>query len=400
MLDSATTVPRPARLISDVQSGNGAILIQTRPTKGPAYFLSLWLIGWTVGCVFLLFELITEPSLGTACFAVPFFVSWFAVAAFLIWLWFGREAVLIKDDEVLFRRTAIIDLTTRRIPVAEVSDVRSCRSTHTENDEHLLGIEMTCLGKPLRFAYRLPDQERAWLIQEIESVLPLVRGSEARFEDQASLEIPNTPSNFESKCLTPENTLDQPPSDSCWQITQLPNETSFHRRGEFSIVGFLIMGFICLFWNGIVSVFILGLLGLMPGENGPMQGGEWWGMFFFLIPFEVIGLAFLLGWLAIILAPFSSTTIGIRDQAVIRIIQWPFFQKRKSVNCLDVAQIHLRKADKARGNSMNPVPSTETFQLAFVSHKQEDLISFNQLSRGDALWIAGELLQFEESWAR
>lgn len=399
-MDSTNTVPKPASLISDVQRSNDAILIQTRPSKSPAVFLTLWLIGWTVGCVFLLIKLISEPSLGTALFAVPFFVSWVAVAAFLSWLWFGREAVLIKDDEVLFRRTAIIDLTTRRIPTSEVSGVRSCKSAHTENDEHLIGIELTCLGKPLRFGFRLPDQERAWLIQEIESVFPFALDSQAEIQDEPTYTISKSPDAFESKRLTPSDTLTQPPSDSRWKMTEFPNEITFQRRGKFSISGFLVIGFMCLFWNGIVSVFVLSLIGLMPGDNDQLQGGEWWGMFFFLIPFEVIGLAMLAGWLSIMLAPFSHTSVGIRDQAVQRLIWWPFFQRRKSVNCLDVAEVHLRKKERPTTEQIPAMTNTEKFELAFVSHDQQDLLNFKQLSRGDALWIAGHLLDFEESWAR
>ena len=64
--------------------------------------------------------------------------------------------------------------------------------------------------------------------------------------------------------------------------------------------------FVCLFWNGIVSIFIWGLYsGEMEGDMGVMG---WWGMFVFLIPFEVIGLAMLAGFLVTLFDPFRRTS--------------------------------------------------------------------------------------------
>ncbi|MEP3481011.1 MAG: hypothetical protein ABJZ55_17315 [Fuerstiella sp.] len=394
-----TSVTKPAKMISAVHRSDDAFLIQSRPSKGSGFFLLLWLTGWTVGCVVLAAHLIAEPSIGTFCFAIPFFASWLAVAAFLIWLWFGQESVLVKDDEILFRRTAIIELTTRRIPICEVTEVKSCRSSHTENDEHLEGVEIVCLGKPLKFCFRLSDHERSWIIQELSNAIKLDdRLSELSVEENDWEPTKLSQSEFHSRPLTPADGLSQPPSDSNWQLEQLPDEITFHRRGTFSIGGFLATSFICLFWNGIVSVFVLVLWGLMPGD-APPQGGEWWALFFFLIPFEVIGLGMLAAWLAVVLAPFSRTVLGIRGNAVFKEKQWPFFQSSKKINCLEVAQIHLRKADQKQGNLTTVIPSQETFELTFVSNQSLDLLTFKQLSQGDALWVAGHLFEFEDTWA-
>ena len=402
MTDSQSTISKPAKLASVVHRSEDALLVQTRPSKSSAGFLLIWLIGWTVGCVFLVSLVISEPSLGTFCFATPFFVSWLAVAGFLVWLLFGRESILVQNDEVLFRRTAIIELKTRHIPIAEISAVKSCRSTHTENDEHLYGIEIAGLGKPLKFGFRLSDHERLWIIQELSDV---IFGHDDSTVQPAALptepaQFPSKPNSaFSSKRLTLADTLDHPPSDSTWNMTQLPNEVTFQRHGTLSIAAFLGTGFICLFWNGIVSVFVLVLCGLMPNDNPP-QGGEWWGLFFFLIPFEVIGLGMLFAWLTTVLAPFGKTTLGIKDQTVIRQKQWPFFQISKNVNCLEVGELHLRQKESKPQTSLTSINSEQTFELSFVSADQQDLLTFDNLSQGDALWIAGQLFEFENTWTR
>src|SRR5262249_36595353 len=73
--------------------------------------------------------------------------------------------------EAMFMRTAVIRLTSRVVPRREVQGFRECRSNYTENDVHLWGIEMLTLGKPVRFAFRLPDGERAWLIYQLNRFL-------------------------------------------------------------------------------------------------------------------------------------------------------------------------------------------------------------------------------------
>ncbi len=90
------------------------------------------------------------------------------------------------------------------------------------------------------------------------------------------------------------------------------------RRGRFSLAGLLGALFINLFWNGIVSVFLMALFGF--GPEGPQQFGiGWWGMFLFLIPFEAIGLVMVVALFAVLLEPVHWTTWRFnRDEIALR----------------------------------------------------------------------------------
>src|SRR5438105_1520346 len=163
-LSAASRGPaRPDRLTVDFYEEPDTLVIHKRHGGGPSVFLLLWLIAWTVGCVALLVHVLKEPSLGMFAFALPFWASWLFVAGLLVWMIFGKETLFLDRDEAIFRRTAFIRLSSRIVPRKEVQSFQECRSSHRENNEYLWGIEMVTLGKPLRFAFRLPDRERAWL---------------------------------------------------------------------------------------------------------------------------------------------------------------------------------------------------------------------------------------------
>ena len=192
--------------------------------------LLLWLIAWTVGCVALLVHVLKEPSLGMFAFALPFWASWLFVAGLLVWMIFGKETLFLDRDEAIFRRTAFIRLSSRIVPRKEVQGFRECRSSHRENNEYLWGIEMVTLGKPLRFAFRLPDRERAWLIHQLNLFLG-TSGPDAQPQTlQPPLTLARNASSGETsfsnstpvatEALTFERTLAEPPTDCCWHLTE------------------------------------------------------------------------------------------------------------------------------------------------------------------------------------
>ncbi len=151
---NAEEVTKPQALTVDFrESADGMAIIARQTNGGAGRFLLLWLIGWTVGCVFLVGLVSDNPSIGNLAFAVPFWAAWLAVSVILIWTFFGTETLLIRHDKVLFLRKAIMQLTTREVSVTDVTGIRSCRSRHQENDEYLWGIEVATVGRPIRFGF-------------------------------------------------------------------------------------------------------------------------------------------------------------------------------------------------------------------------------------------------------
>jgi hypothetical protein len=169
--DAVRGPARPDSLTVDFYQEPDALVIRTRRGGGPWPFVLLWLIAWTAGCAALIIHLLHDPSLGMLLFALPFWASWLFVAGLLAWMMFGREALIVGPAAAVFVRTALVRLSTRVVPREEVQGFRACRSRHTENDESLWGIEMLTLGKPVRFAFQLPDREREWLLHQLNGFL-------------------------------------------------------------------------------------------------------------------------------------------------------------------------------------------------------------------------------------
>lgn len=379
--------------------------------RGPGCFLALWLTGWTVGCVALAAGILSQPSIGLFLFAIPFWAAWLAAASFLTWLWFGKETLILQRDRALFLRTAFITLKQRDIPIDEIRGFRECRSSHTENDEHLWGIEMTTLGQPLQFAFRLPDNEREWLVFQLNRFLEQGAGRPVEVEAPPSPVEPferatapaGSSSLSDSPVLTLENTADDPPSDTRWARLDQLNTLLFHERGKLEWGPLLGLLFINAFWNGVVSVFVMVLWGGMPVDAAP-EGWAWWGMFVFLIPFEVIGLAMLAGLVMALLEPvrrtewrFEKSQIQTRTArlGLGRTRTWPVTQLDRLVRRpseIKSARKGVRTIGRDGGDAAG------TCDLVFVTSDNTELCSIKSLTEGEARWMAHAILTHRWSW--
>ncbi len=404
-LNSGPEPSRPATLTVDLRESSDAIAITTRQTRGPGLFLLLWEIGWSVGCVFLIGAVIDDPQPGMILFAVPFWAAWLAVACFLIWSFFGTETLLVREDRVLFLRKALITLTAREHPASEVIGFRTCRSRHQENDAWLWGIEVETFGKPIRFGFRIPARERQWLIWQLNHFLGSESGTTEETEQDSDDLPPSRIGSTESLSLTSNDILEQPPTDCSWNMEELADGVRFQRRGRFQPATFLGLLFINAFWNGIVGVFVLSLFGLMPDDAGPKQGAEWWGLFVFLIPFEVIGLIMLIALCATIAEPLRRTVWSLDQHELLTESRWPLFAftwrwPLDSLHHLQLQKVRLDESKPARFKVSSGFQEETSYQLTFVSHENTDQCSIQPVTEGEARWMAGVLYRYQPRWQR
>ncbi|REJ75765.1 MAG: hypothetical protein DWQ29_16605 [Planctomycetota bacterium] len=395
--DSNPVPARPQRLTVELFEQPDSIALRNNRAGGPWVFLLLWLIGWTVGCVFLVVQVITEPELGMIAFAVPFWASWLFVAGLLVWMIFGQETLVLKPDEALFLRTAWVKLSSRRIPRDEIQGFRECRSQHTENDEHLWGIEMVTLGKPVRFAFRLPDRERAWLVHALngflESTGPDIDPG-LRLSASGAHRSLLSSTSAGNEVIDLDDTLPGPPSETAWQLTEEVDGFTFSEQGRLHPGALGTLLFINAFWNGIVLVFVLALFGFMPMDEGP-EGWEWWGMFVFLIPFEAIGLAMFAGLIAVMLEPFRHTKWCFEQDRIVQRTFWPLYTHTKSWNVAELDRLELRRS---KSDSNSSLGDKSPFGLAFVAQANTDLCEIPNLTEGEARWLAGVVLELRPDW--
>ncbi len=406
---SANDSPRPARpqrLTVDFYQEPDGILLRTRGGGGPQLFLMLWLTGWTVGCVVLIVHFLNEPSIGSFFFGVPFWVSWIAVFAMICWNRYGKETLLLRPDKAIFLRTVIVTLNSRAVPRSEIEGFRECRSIVQENDQYLWGIELVTLGKPVKLAFRLPDAERLWLVDQLNQYLTdtSADGAPLALATTAPTATPRRGAASNQlagvQILTDERTLAEPPTDNRWGLTDDIASFELSTRGRFNIGSVLGMLFINAFWNGIVSVFVLALWGLMPGNHPRPAGVEWWGIFVFLIPFEVIGLVMLAALVMTLLEPLHVTRWIIDASAISREHRWLLVAFRRSWSVERLDRLELRPGN-ARLRSPKLSTSTDLsnqFQLALVAADNADVCTIDSLTKGEARWFGYLIRDRRSDW--
>ena len=198
----------------------------------------------------------------------------------------------------------------------------------------------------------------------------------------------------------------RPPSDTHWRRVDDFDAIVFSRRGRFDAASFGTLLFVNLFWNGIVSVFIFALF---SGDVDAPQGMSWWGMFVFLIPFEIIGLGMFLALLAAFLEPVRRITWRIGHHSIQKRLTWAGVGPRWTwwIDRLDRLEVHdeqgtARLVDLGVGaEKTRRVPSGEgQFKLCFVDDQNAVLCGIDRLSHGEARWMTDAVLRERPEWAR
>lgn len=280
-----------------------------------------------------------------------------------------------------------------------MSDQRYSRSTQIPTRPASLTADLTQSADGIAITTR---QSRGggsgflllWLIGELNAFLNL---DESDAENEvATTRLSESP--VTSTRLTSANVRDEAPEDSRWLCDEGPTTVEFYQRGRLKILTVLGLLFINAFWNGIVSVFVMALWGILPFDNGLPQGIEWWGMFVFLIPFEVIGLAMFAGLVLALAEPFRQTTWNVDLQQITHIIPWPVFRRMRVYECDAIDRLELRRNED--DEDRQKVRSTWTawmdngiFDITFVDEHNTDVCAIEGLTEGEARWMAGQMIE-------
>src|SRR5689334_7292162 len=115
-----TWPPKPAWLTVEFYRDAESIVIHRRRGSPVAWFLVLWLSGWTIGCVALAGQVVREQTWQMLLFALPFWASWWVVFLILWWQFTGKETLVVSRDGALFARSAKVRLSSRQVPRGEV----------------------------------------------------------------------------------------------------------------------------------------------------------------------------------------------------------------------------------------------------------------------------------------
>ena len=408
--DKSNEPLRPKKLTVDFCERADALEIVKKGEEGPWGCLLLWGIGATIVCAAILFKAFKDPSLGIFLFALMFCSGWVISIGGFLWMKFGRETFSLDNSEATLVWKVLIHLSSRVVPRKEIMGFRECMIVYRGRRGrvvHHSGIEMLTLGKPVQFSSGLPEEERAWLLHKLNSFLASSKQDVMRNAfskemptegEQSSVERPSKNGTFvATETLVFEHTLTEPPTDCRWHITENFDGFAFWQRGRLNIGNlagaFLINGML----NGLVLIFVMGLFGMIPVKPVP-QGWEWWKVFLLLIPFEFFGLVTLAILLLELVKPFRRTEWQFAGVRVIEKKYWPMYCITRVWEILDIARLELRQ-----NNRENQVwkhfhdvtadwTNQDSFELAMVSSDNLDLCKIENLTEGEARWLARTIL--------
>lgn len=390
--EATTRVPRPARCHTQIgEFGRQLELRSPRFFQGKgcaAGFLGVWLIGWSAGCSMIVALVCADPTLLNVVFAIPFITAWFVAGGALIGILFGRHWLRIDPQGLDYRFCAIIPLRRRHVPLDELK-----RAISADQTQSCMRIETA--GKPVDFGCNLSPEELRWLIQRVNDHIDGLRPEQGFRPDSSSRADVTSPepqrTTYAAEILTVASRPVAPPSDCRFALDDF-EELRFEWVGRWSLAALVGTTFINLFWNGIVGVFVLQLISDFQ-----------WFLFFFLIPFEVIGLAMFGAWILAVAAP------GCRERWC---FGWEWIRHRRSVfgvgwtrryRAERLNRIELENRPASSGTAANPAmidltDSGGDYLLSFVSCDEGIAFQVTGLTEGEARWIADKVLRAHPKW--
>jgi DNA-binding protein len=375
----------------------------------------VWLTMWTVGCVFLARAVIVGREPFLLLFGVPFWASWFFVFFMLLKAFFQVEEVVLDAEGLRFRRRVIVAIKSRQVPTVELKKVtRYSTVVDSESGRRAEGLELETSGQPLRLFQGLGGDELQWLAYQINEGIAGLPGRAADVKELAAApmaagEAPA--SGAEAAGADPDDASllilsagpAAVPTDSQWRVSERAEDLVFAWRGRFRLGQIAGALFMCLFWNGIVSVFVMGLFGWAPRMgNGMPQGAGWWGMFLFLIPFEAVGVSILWGLLYMLGEPFHRLRWTFSANGVERRNTWLGVGLRRTWPVTRLGRLELRResAGQKRFWKFRIAEQMEetTYAVVLITPESCELCAIKGLTQGEARWMAQSILRQGAGW--
>jgi hypothetical protein len=379
-----------------------------RGRRGVALFLIVWLCGWTVGCALLIHGVVVQGEQKMLLFGIPFWVSWLFVAALVLYMLFGRTDFALTSRGAFYVNRLFVPLAQRHVPLEEILRFqRSSQAPPSRSGSANYGIELVTLGKSIRLAPGIPADERDWLCRELNrhleqlrksaGIKPPARASAADADGQTYPKWRRKAGAGEVLAVRAEAVT--PPSDCDWRLRE-GFALEFRQRGRFQPLGLAGALFVCLFWNGIVSVFLYALF-----VEGQPPGLQWFVVFLFLLPFEAIGLLLIAAVILTILEPLRRSTWRFTENSLEYDWHYLGIGKTWRYPVGELNRIELRRGKHPKNKAVRPTKNSadselNTFTLALVDQHNEQVAEMSGFTEGEARWIADCVLRERPLWFR
>jgi hypothetical protein len=424
MTNSTEQPAKPQRLQARIDRTAGELrFVYHRRQWGIGCFLGLWLTGWTVGCVVLIGLAFHEPSVFTFLIGLPFWSAWVFTVCVCLSSIFLREQFVLDASGASFLRQVVVTLRRRYVPLHEIKSFKDfSEQVNSESGAVEHGIELQTAGLAIRFGQGLPEQERRWLLHELRHQL-----AELRLRDDHERPEVNVSNGDPTITIRPPVTETHytPPSDCRWERDDRTGGVAFTQRGQMAWTAAFTLLFVTLFWNGIVSVFLFGLFGYSAPfdfelTNGEIQeplereehreqldheapdGAMWWGALIFLLPFVAIGLAISVALLFVLLEPLRTTVWNFSDDSIECSITRAGLGRSWNYPVDRLDRLELREHSN-RSNTFRvqfPQEGATCRQLTIVNKQNVEVCTIDDLTEGEARWMADVILRERDAWFR
>lgn len=301
-------------------------------------------------------------------FSIPFFVGWFAGVAVLLSSLFGTTIIQLSKDQLERTFRVFIPVWSKTVLLKEISNIAinpsskggvALRLHSSDGDFDLLqGTNEKKIG-----------DLRTFLQQHIPTIE----------------EVPNEKPKRELIARKRKKS----PLNCSWKFEQSFNrETVLSNEGSFAAGAFFGSLGICLFWNGIVSVFVVKTITDWTGG-----GGNWFETLF-LVPFVLIGLAILANLVFVSLDPFRKLTYVFSDREIVS--SWKYFGIGKNTTRSLIGPVNIEIAEEAalvpddEDFDYDELSSDNDYKLTFTNQGGKDLV-ITPLTLAEAEWIGTEL---------
>lgn len=434
-----------------------------------ALFLFIFWGIWTFFCGAMVLGAVSDKEAVPILFIIPFFLSDLVVLSMLLYCLFGKE-VGWMDETGFHREFRCLFIRLRKdVPLGSIRQFKLGRDYSVkQNKRPSICVQIVTAENEVNVmrSFAETDKQR-WLVAAGNSVLINLTGKEP-VQTSTQNSVSNSSNEFMDSSIFNENdgsglnsnfisdnrsknysdedsdeleeddyesqterfySVDrvsdsEKPDSTDWKKTNDFNQLQFSRRGKWTS-GLLGALFIAAFWNGIVSVFVFALFGVIGAEDNapstpdsavvqktensetstveqgdqgyfdslkdkhmivnkkPAQffGWEWWIMFCFLIPFEIIGLALIWAFLSQLLAPFTTQSWTFSSNQATRTRSLFGIPLKQRFDLMDFSYLEIHHDQSPNKDS-----------LVFYDRHDKKVLQISNLNSADARWIANEVL--------
>lgn len=379
---------------------------------GIAGFMLFFLCGWSLGCFLIVRVAIEQPELRNIAGASVFCIGWLFAFMVLVSQLLGRERLTLNADGLTLRQGSLW-LRRTFVPLRELVGFGAAREDASVSSSggttKSQKIDIRSIGRPIRCGENLPIKSQNELKEKLRRRLKSLQQNAAA--DRVYPPLAETTvfrrrpggGRDETELRTPNDLPIPKPSDSRTQLVEGFDRVRFVTRGRFHLGAVLGALMIAGFWCGITGVFVYNLW--VDGPDQP-QGLDWYTQFLFLIPFELIGLAFLLMVLLIAIDPLRAWVTSISTSEIVDGFGWLGLGgwglgrlRRYLLGRIDRLEVRLAAYHVAQFPAklnMATIWAPEgspTYTLVLIESGELELCYFEGLTFGEACWMADALIR-------